>query len=88
MLDAAVKEMFSQLAKKYDPEVVFKIWAQVGHREGSRICFGNWLWEQKITMEKVMDHLNDYFCWIESLIQDASKNLPCPYKKSAKENRS
>ena len=69
MFDAALKERLSQLARKYDPELLFEIWARVVKAGGGRACLGKPEWDQKMTIEQVLDCLDEYCTSIESLIR-------------------
>lgn len=69
MCDAALKERFSQLARKYDPELLLEIWAGMVKAGEARVCLGKAKWDQKMTIEQALDCLDDYCTSIESLIR-------------------
>jgi len=69
MFDAALKERLSQLASKYDPELLFEIWTRIVKAGGVMVCLGNGEWNQKMTIEQVLDCLDEDCIQIESLIR-------------------
>ena len=60
MFDAALKERLSQLARKYDPELLFEIWTRIVKAGGVMVCLGKGEWNQKMTIEQVLDCLDEY----------------------------
>ena len=69
MFDAALKEIFSQLGRKYDRKVVFEVWAQIMKEGGVKTRFPKGEWTPEMTIEKTLDCLDDYSHALESLIQ-------------------
>ena len=69
MFEAALKEKFSQLVSKYDPKLVFEIWAQVVRGGGIQGRFPEKKWDQKMTIKQALDCLDGYCKSIESLIR-------------------
>ncbi len=70
MCEAALKEKFSRLAGKYDPDLILKIWAKDKQNKGLRIYFGKLEWWQDKTIGQVLDRLDDYFTCLENLIRE------------------
>ncbi len=69
MFEAALKEKFSELARKYDPGLLFEIWTQLLKGGGVQGRFPEKEWDQKMTIEQALDCLDDYCTSIESLIR-------------------
>lgn len=65
MFRAAWKEKFSQLARLYDPKLVFQIWAELAKDEWFKKCD----WKPKMTIEQALKRLDEHFISIESMIQ-------------------
>jgi len=68
MFEAALKEKFSQLAREYDPGLVFEIWAQALRGGGIQGRFPKKEWERSMRIEQALDSLDEYCSMIESLI--------------------
>jgi hypothetical protein len=83
MFEAALKEKFGQLARKYDPKLVFEIWTQIIRGGGVQGHFPpKEKWDQNVTIKQALDCLDDYCKSIESLIRK------CPgEKKGLKHHR-
>jgi hypothetical protein len=69
MIYVAFKENFSQLARKYDPNLVFELWAKTARNGGIKDYFSNWRWKSVMTIAVAIAHLNDYFTALEGLLQ-------------------
>ena len=69
MFEAALKERLSQLARKYDPELLFEIWTRIVEAGGVMVCLGNGEWNEKMTIEQALGCLDEYCIQIESLIR-------------------
>ncbi len=69
MFEAALKEKLSQLARKYNPELVLEIWTRILKAGGVKACLGNGGYDQKMTIAQALDCLDDYCKSIESLIR-------------------
>jgi len=69
MFDAALKERFSQLKRKYDPDLVFNVWTQIVKSGGVKVYFNKWMWRPKTTIQQALDCLDAYCNSIEALIQ-------------------
>ena len=72
MFQAALKEKFSQLARKYDSELVFKVWAEVEIAKCERVepYFSKWGWNPKMTIMEALDSLDGYCDSIEAMIRE------------------
>jgi hypothetical protein len=70
MFDAALKERFSQLGRKYDWDLVLEIWAHIIRNGGVKACLGKEEWASNMTLEQALDLLDEYCQAIESLIQE------------------
>ena len=82
MFEAALKEKFSQLARKYDPKLVFEIWTQIIRGGGVQGRFPKKEWDQKMTIKQALDCLDGYCKSIESLIRKSQGE-----KKGSKPHR-
>jgi len=70
MFEAALKEKFAQLARKYDPKVVFEIWTEIIRGGGVQGRFPpKEEWDQNVTIKQALDCLDGYCKSIESLIR-------------------
>jgi len=69
MFDAAMKEKFSQLSRKYNCELVLEIWTQIVKGGGVKKYFGKGEWETGMTVQQALFLLDEYCNSIESLIQ-------------------
>ena len=82
MFEAALKEKFSQLVRKYDPKLVFEIWTQIIRGGGVQGRFPKKEWNEKITIKQALDCLDVYCKSIESLIRKSQAE-----KKGSKPHR-
>jgi len=73
MFEAALKEKFAQLAIKYDPKLVFEIWAQIIRGGEVQGRFPKKEWDQKMTFKQALDCLDGHCKAIESLIRNCGK---------------
>jgi hypothetical protein len=78
MCEAALKEKFSRLSRKYDPDLILKIWAKDRQNKGLRMYFGKLEWWEDKTIGQVLDRLDDYFSCLEEVIRE---NARPPKKK-------
>jgi hypothetical protein len=69
MFDTALKEKFSQLARKYDWGLLFEIWAEILKNGGVKSYFAKGDWEPEMTIDQALDCLDEYCRSVESLIQ-------------------
>jgi hypothetical protein len=87
MCTAALKEKFSRLSGKYDPDLILKIWAKDKQHKGLRMYFGKLEWWQDKTIGQVLDRLDDYFNCLENVIREnshESKKKPNKFKRPPK----
>lgn len=70
---AALKEKFAQFARKYDPQVVFKVWAEVMAYPIDRGYFSKWEWKPWMTITEALECLDGCCDSIETLIQGRLK---------------
>jgi len=73
MFDAALKEKLSQLARKYDRELILEIWTEMVKEGGMKNFFGKGEWETSMSLEQALECVDQFGDFIESLIQ---KRLP------------
>ena len=73
MFEAALKEKFSELKRRYEPDLVFEIWAQLLKMGGIKALLDKEEWDEKMTIEEVLDCLDGYAVLIESLILKEKK---------------
>lgn len=73
MLEAAVKERFAQLAKKYDPDLVFNAWVNFVKKELEP--FPQKLkWKGEMTLAEALSSLEGHFKPIEEYIKNGGKS--------------
>jgi hypothetical protein len=82
MFDAALKEKFSQLTKKYDPDLVFEIWAKVMKCRRVKISFTQW--KPNMTLRQALDSLDDRFNSIEASARKLQEKGEGKKKKSGR----
>ena len=70
MFDAALKEKFSQLGRKYKWELVLKVWAEIARCQGSKPYFNKGGWKPEMTIMEALDCLDRYCDSIEAMIQE------------------
>ena len=68
MFDAALKEKFSQLGRKYKWEPVLKVWAEIARWQGSRSYFNKEVWKPEMTIMEALDCLDRCCDSIEAMI--------------------
>ena len=73
MFDAALKEKFSQLGRKYKWELVLKVWAKIARCQGSKPYFKKGVWKPEMTIMEALDCLDRYCDSIEAMIQEGMK---------------
>ena len=73
MFDAALKEKTSQMARKYDYNLVFEFWTHLVKSGGLKIYFGKWEWRPEMTIGQALDCLDVYSDSIEDMIRDLQK---------------
>jgi hypothetical protein len=77
LFDQALKGKISQLARKYDPNLVFELWTQIVKTDGIKTHYRKWLWKPDLTIMEALDCLDDYGSGLEALLR----------KRQARENR-
>jgi len=71
MANAAVKEKYSELYRKYDHKIVLKAWAATV-KDVRKSVHDNW--SPRMTIQQALDSLDDFFDPVESLIEGKEKN--------------
>ncbi len=69
MFAAALKEKMNQLARKYDPALVFELWTRMAKNGCIKPCFCKGRWEPNTTISEAIDCLDDYCNGLEELLQ-------------------
>jgi len=69
LFDHALKVKISKLARKYDEDLVFKLWAQMAKIKPKQAHIDKWLWKPDMTLLEAMDRLDDCCSALETLIQ-------------------
>ena len=69
MFDAALKEKMNQLARKYDPGLVFELWTRMAKTGCIKPYFCKWRWKPNMTITEAIDCLDDYCNGLENLLQ-------------------
>ena len=82
IFEAALKEKFFRLARRYDPKLVFEIWTQIIRGGGVQGRFPQKEWDEKMTIKQALDYLDGYCKSIESLIRKSQAE-----KKGSKPHR-
>ncbi len=83
MCAAALKEKFSRLSGKYDPDLILKIWARDKQNKGLHMYFGKLEWWQDKTVGQVLDRIDYYFNCLENLIRENGR-APRPKNENSK----
>ena len=71
--DAALEKKISQMARKYDHNLVFEFWTHLVKSGGLKIYFGKWEWRPEMTIGEALDYLDVYSDSIEAMIRDLQK---------------
>lgn len=66
MFDAALKEKFSKLYRKYDPQLVTKLWWRSIKDDAIKIYFAEGAWTRNMTLDQALDQMDEYLDFIES----------------------
>jgi hypothetical protein len=69
MFQAALKTKLSQLARKYDYDLVFQPWRQLVKTDGVKTYFCKWRWNPGMTLREALECLDDYFTGLDGLLQ-------------------
>jgi hypothetical protein len=67
--DAALKFKLSQLAREYDPNLVFELWTQFARTDGVKTCFSKRGWNPDMTITEALDRLDDFGLALEDLLR-------------------
>jgi hypothetical protein len=59
VFDQALKMKISQLARKYDPNLVFELWAQIAANGGRKAYFRRWKWKPDMTLTEAFSSLDN-----------------------------
>jgi hypothetical protein len=70
MFDAALKEKMNQLARKYNHDLVFELWARIEKFSHLKTYFGKWRWKPGMTIMEAMECLDDYCVGLETQLQE------------------
>ncbi len=70
MFDAALKEKMNQMARKYDHDLVFELWARIEKFGHLKTYFGKWKWKPSMTIMEAMECLDDYCDGLETQLQE------------------
>jgi len=74
MFDAALKVKMNELARKYDHNLVFELWARIEKFGHLKSYFGKWRWKPSMTITEALESLDDYCHGLEARLQDFEKN--------------
>ena len=72
MFETAVKELFAQLAKKYDPALVFQTWVNFVKKEFQPLP-RELEWKEGMTLAEALHSLGNHFKAIEEYIKKTGK---------------
>ena len=68
LFDQALKMKISQLARKYDPNLVFDLWAQIAATGGSKAYYRKWNWKPDMTLLEALSSLDDHLNGLQELL--------------------
>lgn len=69
LFDQALKMKISQLARKYDPNLVVELWIQIAKNGGGKDYFNKWKWKPDMTLAQAFSSLDDYLNGLQELLQ-------------------
>ena len=69
MFRALIKEKFDRWNKQYDPDNVFRVWAEIMGSEDSRPHFRKVGWRVEMTIQEALESLEVYCQGIEERIR-------------------
>jgi len=84
MFDAALKEKMNQLKRKYDHELVFKLWTRMAKAGCIKPYFCKWRWKPSMTIGEAMGCLDDYFDGLEVLLEKRQAAVDIREQKNGK----
>ncbi len=76
-------EKFAELAIKYSPEVVLNAWnevAKAGGDDPDSTCY----WDPEVTRSEVLAFFDEYFDFVETMIQKRQERNACLLAESAR----
>jgi len=73
MFKAALKERFSQPARKHNPDLFAHLWAGIVRRGGIKAYLTPLEWNSPMKIIDALDSLDDYCDSVEAMIQDHEK---------------
>ena len=76
LFDLALKMKISQLARIYDPNLVFEPWARIATNGGRKAYFRRWKWKPDMTLTEAFSSLDNYLNRLQELLQKRqAKNI-------------
>jgi hypothetical protein len=69
LFEQALKMKISQLAKKYDSNLIFELWNQIVKLDGIKAHFRKWIWKPDLTIMEALDCLDEYGSGLEALLR-------------------
>ena len=69
LFDQALKRKLSQLARKYDPDLVFDLWTRIAKDKDGWDYFNGWKWKPDMTLEETFASLDDYLNGLHALLE-------------------
>jgi len=73
MFKAALKERFSQFARKREPELFARTWARIVKKGGIKAYLTPWEWNSPMKIVDALDSLDDYCDSVEAMVQEHDK---------------
>jgi hypothetical protein len=69
LFDQALKRKLSQLARNFNPNLVFDLWTQIVKTDGIKTCLRKWIGKPDLTITEALDCLDDYCFGLEALLR-------------------
>jgi hypothetical protein len=69
MFDTALKDLMNTMARKYDYDLVFKLWTEILTTDVVKTQFSKDKWQSDMTISEAMDCLDDYYAELEALLK-------------------
>lgn len=70
LFDHALKTRISQMARKHDPDLVLRLWAQVARIGEAKSFFCKWRWRPEMTIQEALDGLDETCTGLETLLRE------------------
>ena len=70
LFDQALKMKISQLARKYDPNLVLELWIQIAKKGDGKDYFNKWKWKPDMTLAQAFSSLDDYLNGLQELLPE------------------